>query len=168
MTRRGAPVRLLAGLLGSLVVLQVQAQLVNRPTTVWGEIATDAPQTFLGGTELLSFLLIIQLALLGAFGIFLLRSWHRLGLSRRAAGSEILSLYDQGEADQRRLSALAYGLLPLVTVLLILLGAGRRLWGIPLPHISLGLFWFSCLVAGAAFLMLEAVRRALGSPRLKR
>ena len=156
------------GALSWLGALAVQAQLITRRSSVWGEISADAPQSSFGGTELLTALLMTQLGLLLVFVVLSFRAWRRLRATRSAEGSEILALFDQGETDQRRLEGLAYGLLPCITVALLLLGGWRPLWGVPLANIGLALFWLDTLLAGGAFLLSEVVRRALGSPRLRR
>ena len=146
----------------------VQAQQIMRPTSIWGDVVVKEPGTPVGGVEVLTALLMILLvsALIEIALIF--RIWRRLNSAPAAEGSEVLRVWDLNEKDQKRLTKLMFGVVPWVTVPALLLGSLRHLWGIPLPHWVIGAFWLTALLAASAFLMLEAVRRALGSPRLRR
>lgn len=156
-----------AGILSWLGALMVEAQLISRRTSVWGEISPNETQSAIGGTELLTALLMTQVGLGLAFFALLFRAWRRVQQARATEGSEVLALFDRSAADQRVLERLVYGLLPWVTVALFFLGGRRPLWGVPLADIVLSLFWLDTVLAAGVFLMCEAGRRALGSPRLR-
>jgi len=141
------------------------AQMMQRPSTVWGDLPIEQEGLRVGGVEILSTLL-ISLAVLGMLsGVMLFRSsrlLHRAGL---AEGSEIEFLWRRTEQEQKWASRLAYGLQPLVGALTVLMAPARTLMGVALPQLAFGLFLFGALLSAVTFLILEAVRRRLGAEK---
>ena len=142
------------------------AQMVDRPSTVWGEVPLEPEGFRFGGVEILSTLLMSQVVL-GIFSaMILVRAWRLLHRARVAQGSEIEILWGRAQREQKFASWLAFGFLPMVGVVTLLLAPARTLFGITLPSLAFCLFLLPALVGGVTFLVLEAVRRSLGAERI--
>lgn len=142
------------------------AQMMNRPTTVWGDLPEEQQGLTFGGVELLTGLLmaLVILSLLNC--TVLLRARRLFYLAHSAEGSEIEFLWQRTQQTQSWLQWISFALLPLVAVVTLLIAPARTLFGFGLRELSLVLFLVGTLVAAITFLLLEAVRKTLGAERV--
>ncbi len=142
------------------------AQMMQRPSTVWGELPVEQEGFIVGGVEVLTAMLVV-LAVSGILaGLVLLRALALLRRARRAEGAELEFLWLRTETAQKWASTIAFGLLPTAVVLTLLLAPYRTLFGFGISQLAMALFLVGCSVGGSTFLVLEAVRRTLGAERL--
>ena len=142
------------------------AQMMQRPSTVWGELPVEQEGLMVGGVEVLTAMLVI-LAVSGALaGLMLLRALGLLQRARRAEGAELEFIWLRTQVAQKWASTIAFGLLPIAVVLTLLLAPYRTLFGFGISELAMVIFLTGCLVGGSTFLVLEAVRRTLGAERV--
>lgn len=142
------------------------AQMMQRPSTVWGDLPVEQEGFVVGGVEVLTAMLLV-LAVSGALGgLVLLRALGLLQRARRAEGAELEFIWLRTQTAQKWASFIAFGLLPITVVPTLLLAPYRTLFGFGISELAMALFLAGCVVGGSTFLVLEAVRRTLGAERV--
>ncbi len=145
--------------------LAATAQMLQRPSTVWGDVPPEQQGLVVGGVEVLTTMLVVLVVSGALAGLVLMRALRLLQRARRAEGTELEFVWSRTQLTQKWASWIAFGLLPLAVISTLLLAPYRTLFGFGISELALSLFLVGSLVGGTTFLVLEAIRRTLGAQR---
>ena len=135
--------------LAMVPVWTLNAQMVDRPDTVWGRVDHQPEGLVIGGVETLAGSLILQLLILAAVAALVLRKRTLLRRLRLAEDFEVHRLMVKLGRVRLLLLIAVYVLSPLLAIVSVLVGLPHSLAGVDAATISMTLFFVTYVVAAA-------------------